>query len=58
MWLNNWRHLSLNILGVTRIHTNLENLVKSHVAGRGNFTSEIHRMLALELIQRELIKMN
>jgi len=31
LWLNNLRHLSLNILGVTRIHTYLENPGKSHV---------------------------
>ena len=31
LWLNNLRHLSLNILGVTRIHTYPENPVKSHV---------------------------
>ncbi len=36
----------------------LERLVTSHVAGRGNFTSEIHCLLALELIQRELIESN
>jgi asparagine synthase (glutamine-hydrolysing) len=36
----------------------LESLVSSHVAGRGNFTSEIHCLLALELIQRELIETN
>src|SRR6266480_6529683 len=24
LWLNNWRHLLLNILGMTRIHTYLE----------------------------------
>jgi hypothetical protein len=29
LWLNNLRHLSLNILGVTRIHTCLENRSKA-----------------------------
>ena len=36
----------------------LEAMVKSHIAGRANFTSELHCMLALELIQRELIEAN
>jgi len=36
----------------------MEAMVTSHTAGRANFTSEIHRVLALELIQRELIEKN
>jgi asparagine synthase (glutamine-hydrolysing) len=36
----------------------MEAMVKGHTEGRANFTSEIHRILALELIQRELIEKN
>ena len=36
----------------------MEAMVTSHTEGRANFTSEIHRVLALELIQRELIEKN
>ena len=32
--------------------------VKSHVSGHGNFTYEVHQILALDLIRRELIEMN
>ena len=35
----------------------LEEIVKSHIQGRGNYTLEIHRVLTLELIQRQLIEM-
>jgi hypothetical protein len=34
----------------------LENLVKSHVSGRQNHTTELHRILTLELIQSQLIE--
>ena len=36
----------------------LESLVNSHVRGNQNHTLEIHKMLALELVQRQLIEMN
>lgn len=35
---------------------NLEKMVLDHTAGRGNYTSEIHRVLTSELIQRTLIE--
>jgi asparagine synthase (glutamine-hydrolysing) len=34
----------------------LEKMVKGHVNGRANYTLEIHRVLALELLQRQLIE--
>jgi asparagine synthase (glutamine-hydrolysing) len=34
----------------------VERIVHFHTNGRGNYTSEIHTLLALELIQRELIE--
>jgi len=33
----------------------LERMVKAHITGTGNYTSEIHRVLTSELIQRQLI---
>ncbi len=36
----------------------VEAAVQAHVTGRGNYTSEIHRLLTTELIQRELIEQN
>jgi asparagine synthase (glutamine-hydrolysing) len=36
----------------------LEKMVQSHLEGRGNFTSQIHQVLTLELIHRELIERN
>jgi asparagine synthase (glutamine-hydrolysing) len=33
----------------------VEQLVKAHTAGRGNFTTEIHRLLSLELLHRLLV---
>jgi asparagine synthase (glutamine-hydrolysing) len=33
----------------------LESMVKSHIRGTGNFTSEIHRILTAELIHRQLL---
>jgi len=34
----------------------LEEIVNSHIKGNGNFTSEIHRILTSELIQRQLVE--
>jgi asparagine synthase (glutamine-hydrolysing) len=34
----------------------LEKMVTRHTRGVGNYTSEIHRLLALELVQRQLIE--
>jgi asparagine synthase (glutamine-hydrolysing) len=34
----------------------LEHMVKSHTSGRGNYTSEIQRVLTAELLQRQLIE--
>lgn len=34
----------------------LEKMVNSHIKGYGNYTSEIHRLLTVELIQRQLIE--
>jgi asparagine synthase (glutamine-hydrolysing) len=36
----------------------VEEIVKAHVTGRGNFTLEIHKLLTSELIQRQLIEQN
>jgi asparagine synthase (glutamine-hydrolysing) len=36
----------------------LERMLKDHMAGRRNYTFEIHKILTLELIQRELIEQN
>jgi asparagine synthase (glutamine-hydrolysing) len=35
---------------------NLSRLVRSHINGNQNFTSEIHRILTCELMQRQLIE--
>jgi asparagine synthase (glutamine-hydrolysing) len=35
---------------------NLEGLVRSHVQGKRNFTTEIHKILSCELLQRQLIE--
>ena len=34
----------------------METMVRSHTEGKGNYTSEIHRVLTCELIQRKLIE--
>jgi len=34
----------------------LEKIVRNHVDGRRNFTSEINRVLTSELLQRQLIE--
>jgi asparagine synthase (glutamine-hydrolysing) len=34
----------------------LEQLVDRHISGRGNYTREIHRILTIELLQRQLIE--
>jgi asparagine synthase (glutamine-hydrolysing) len=36
----------------------VEEIVRAHVAGTGNYTSEIHLLLTAELIQRQLIEAN
>jgi asparagine synthase (glutamine-hydrolysing) len=36
----------------------LERMLKGHIDGYGNYTSEIHKLLALEFIQRKLIEQN
>ena len=36
----------------------VEEAVLAHTSGRGNYTSEIHKLLSSELIQRELIERN
>ena len=36
----------------------VEGAVLAHTSGRGNYTSEIHKLLSSELIQRELIERN
>jgi asparagine synthase (glutamine-hydrolysing) len=36
----------------------VETMVKAHVTGRGNYTSDIHSLLTAELIHRELIEQN
>jgi hypothetical protein len=36
----------------------VESIVASHLTGRGNFTSEITRLLTIELTQREMIESN
>jgi asparagine synthase (glutamine-hydrolysing) len=36
----------------------LEKMVNSHAEGRANYTSEIHQILTLELIHRQLIESN
>jgi asparagine synthase (glutamine-hydrolysing) len=36
----------------------LEDIVRGHVAGYGNYTREIHKLLAIELVQRQLIEQN
>jgi asparagine synthase (glutamine-hydrolysing) len=36
-------------------HKQVEALVRDHLAGRGNYTTEIHKLLTLELIQRTLL---
>jgi asparagine synthase (glutamine-hydrolysing) len=36
----------------------LEEIVNSHIKGYRNYTSELHRVLTAELIQRKLIEMN
>jgi hypothetical protein len=33
-------------------------MLKGHIDGYGNYTSEIHKLLALEFIQRKLIEQN
>ena len=38
--------------------TNVENLIKRHLDGTGNYTREIHKLLSAELIQRKLIEQN
>lgn len=35
----------------------VEQMVTAHLAGRGNYTREIHKLLTSELIQRQLIEM-
>ena len=41
------------------LHTgSLERMLKDHTDGRRNYTFEIHKILTLELIQRELIEQN
>lgn len=35
----------------------LQGMVQAHVAGTGNYTLEIHRVLTAELIQRQLVEM-
>ena len=44
---------SRQILNVRR----LETIVKDHIAGSGNYTRELHRLLSLELIHRQLLEM-
>jgi asparagine synthase (glutamine-hydrolysing) len=34
----------------------LEQMVKDHISGGGNYTSELHKVLSLELIQRQLLE--
>ena len=34
----------------------VETMVNAHVTGRGNYTSEIHALLGMELLQRQLIE--
>jgi len=36
----------------------VEEMVTAHVKGRGNYTSEIHKLLTSELMQRQLIEQN
>lgn len=36
----------------------VERIVNAHTSGRGNYTSELHKLLQFELIQRELIEAN
>jgi asparagine synthase (glutamine-hydrolysing) len=36
----------------------VEKLVTSHTIGRGNYTTELHRLLTLELAQRQLLDRN
>jgi len=36
--------------------SSLEGMVLSHTSGRGNYTMEIHKILTLELIERELLE--
>jgi len=38
--------------------TSLEKLVSKHTEGRGNFTNELHSLLTLELMQRQLLEEN
>jgi len=36
----------------------VENMVMQHLEGRGNYTRQIHKLLTLELITRELLERN
>jgi asparagine synthase (glutamine-hydrolysing) len=36
----------------------IEEMVRGHVSGYQNYTSEIHRLLTIELVQRQLIEQN
>jgi len=37
---------------------NLEKIVRDHTSGDGNYTTEIHKVLSLELVQRQLLDRN
>jgi asparagine synthase (glutamine-hydrolysing) len=36
----------------------VQNLVQAHTSGRGNYTTEIHKLLSAELLQRQLLEQN
>jgi hypothetical protein len=38
--------------------SSVESMLRAHSTGQGNYTSEIHKILTLEFIQRKLIELN
>jgi len=51
--------LDSSALGRSYVHApSLERLVQSHTTGQANHTTEIHKLLALELLQRLMIHQN
>ncbi len=57
--LSHWvKELLLDDTSLARSYlqrTKVESILKSHLGGVGNYTLEIHRLLSLELIQRQLL---
>ena len=50
--------LGVAVVSLTRwfIHRKtVERIVHAHVSGQGNYTSAIHRLLTLELLNRSLV---